>query len=294
MNTFIVGSNVDGGTGHNDYYLKIIGEHHVALVYYNKSGSIEREFNKIQQDDLIIIAYGSNKNKRCFYAGYAQSSNKGVFVLNGEELASGHIYLNDFTSLSNYNIQFNENNAYGQSRQPAAVYQLYETNPADKSVIDQIKSIIKEENNKMKKEIYEILTNNYNLILTGAPGTGKTYLAKQIAAKMIFGEDINLDEMSDDEKAKFEYQYKFVQFHPSSDYTDFVEGIRPVTKENNYAFKRKDGIFKEFCKRAVYINIEYHKVVISKLKEFCEYLSPKLCGNGFAMPSSVIPIRRAS
>ena len=100
MNTFIVGSNVDGGTGHNDYYLKIIGEHHVALVYYNKSGSIEREFNKIQQGDLIIVAYGSNKNKRCFYAGYAQSSNKGVFVLNGEKLASGHIYLNDFTSLS--------------------------------------------------------------------------------------------------------------------------------------------------------------------------------------------------
>lgn len=119
-----------------------------------------------------------------------------------------------------------------------------------------------------------LLTNNYNLILTGAPGTGKTYLAKQIAAKMIFGEDINLDEMSDDEKAKFEYQYKFVQFHPSYDYTDFVEGIRPITKDdNNYGFERKDGIFKEFCKRAVYINIEYHKLVINKLKEFCEYLS---------------------
>ena len=119
----------------------------------------------------------------------------------------------------------------------------------------------------------ELLQNNRNLILTGAPGTGKTYLAKQIAAKMIFGEDKNLDEMTDDEKAKFEYQYKFVQFHPSYDYTDFVEGIRPVTKnDNTYGFERKDGTFKEFCKRAVYINIEYHKLVLSKLKEFCEYL----------------------
>ena len=89
MNTFIVGSNVDGSTGQNDYYLNIINKHHVALVYYNLSGTIEREFNKIQQGDLIIIAYGSNKNKRCFYAGYAQSSNKGAFVLNGEELAEG-------------------------------------------------------------------------------------------------------------------------------------------------------------------------------------------------------------
>ena len=111
----------------------------------------------------------------------------------------------------------------------------------------------------------ELLQNNRNLILTGAPGTGKTYLAKQIAAKMIFGEDKNLDEMTDDEKAKFEYQYKFVQFHPSYDYTDFVEGIRPVTKEGgSYGFERKDGIFKEFCKRAGYFTF-----IISILKDFC-------------------------
>lgn len=121
-----------------------------------------------------------------------------------------------------------------------------------------------DDENDILSKCQELLESNYNLILTGAPGTGKTYLAKQIAAKMIFGEDKNLDEMSDDEKAKFEYQYKFVQFHPSYDYTDFVEGIRPVTKENNnYGFERKDGTFKEFCKRAV---------IFDKLQDFCEYL----------------------
>lgn len=127
--------------------------------------------------------------------------------------------------------------------------------------------------NDLLNKCQELLKSNYNLILTGAPGTGKTYLAKQIAAKMIFGEDKNLKDLNDDEKAKFEYQYKFVQFHPSYDYTDFVEGIRPVTKnDDTYGFERKDGTFKKFCNRAVYINIEYHKLVISKLKEFCEYL----------------------
>lgn len=116
----------------------------------------------------------------------------------------------------------------------------------------------------------ELLKSNNNLILTGAPGTGKTYLAKQIAAKMIFGEDKNIDKMNDDEKAKFEYQYKFVQFHPSYDYTDFIEGIRPITKnDDTYGFKRKDGTFKEFCKKAIIVKE-------NDIKTFCEHIKKEI------------------
>lgn len=79
-----------------------------------------------------------------------------------------------------------------------------------------------------------LLEANKNLILTGAPGTGKTYLAKAIADAM-------------------GAEYEFVQFHPSYDYTDFVEGLRPTPpdKNGNIGFERKDGVFKEFCKRAI-------------------------------------------
>ena len=87
-------------------------------------------------------------------------------------------------------------------------------------------------------EYSELLEKIQNLILTGAPGTGKTYLAKQIAAKLI---GCKLDELSDSK------QYGFVQFHPSYDYTDFVEGLRP---NNSNSFKRMDGIFKAFCAEA--------------------------------------------
>ena len=100
------------------------------------------------------------------------------------------------------------------------------------------------------KVMVDTLIHNHNLILTGAPGTGKTYMAKQIAQLMIFGQI--KDDMNDDEKKQFNEQCGFVQFHPSYDYTDLVEGLRPVHNDNdNVGFERKDGVFKEFCKKAI-------------------------------------------
>lgn len=88
-------------------------------------------------------------------------------------------------------------------------------------------------NSKIEKCI-RLLETNKNLILTGAPGTGKTYLAKSIAEAM-------------------GAEYEIVQFHPSYDYTDFVEGLRPTPPDShgNIGFERKDGVFKTFCKKAI-------------------------------------------
>ena len=85
-------------------------------------------------------------------------------------------------------------------------------------------------------ECKKLLEANYNIILSGAPGTGKTYMAKQIALDITGSEN----------------RIEFVQFHPSYDYTDFVEGLRPTPPSGStIGFERKDGIFKEFCEKAL-------------------------------------------
>ena len=91
----------------------------------------------------------------------------------------------------------------------------------------------------LAKNLAELLKNTKNLILHGAPGTGKTYLARKIAEEM-------------------NAEVGFVQFHPSYDYTDFVEGIRPTNSEDNTvnSFKRQDGIFKKFCEKALKTTIK--------------------------------------
>ena len=130
---------------------------------------------------------------------------------------------------------------------PAISYHAWQSNKNNNKVVETQNMNDFSEPKEMKTSKYQayidLLKQTHNLVLTGAPGTGKTHMARKIAKEM------GAESM-------------FVQFHPSYDYTDFVEGLRPIDNgEGHIVFERKDGVFKEFCRKAVQNLIDSSKSV---------------------------------
>lgn len=246
MNKFyVISPNVDG-TGENvKDFLKTMFEEHLTLMGWDSDNPKGQMFRRMDIGDYVICAQGANKNKRVFFAGKVSSKTHGEGPYQRR--------LSGFVDLRQNVVFFDETNSYGAASQIPAIYELKKNIPSDKKICNMIKNIVDMAEKDESLELHaHLVENNKNLILTGAPGTGKTYLAKQIAAQLILGKEYDERTASDDEQLKMKEQCGFAQFHPSYDYTDFVEGLRPKQDEvGNVGFERTDGVFKLFCKKAI-------------------------------------------
>ena len=121
--------------------------------------------------------------------------------------------------------------------------------------------IMSQENiNQKKMELVEninsIINNKKNIIIQGAPGTGKTYITASLALRILGDSTIyptHAKLMEAYEQKRKEGQIEFVTFHQSMDYEDFVEGLKPTISENetdDVHYKIESGIFKRICDNA--------------------------------------------
>ena len=144
------------------------------------------------------------------------------------------------------------------------------------AIIDCLIKQFKKEYKIKKTPQYDLLLANKQLIMNGAPGTGKTYSARNIIADILFD---NLCESENKKEEIKKVRMDMVQFHPSYDYTDFIDGIRPDLSGNELKYSLKNGSFKSFCRRAGVIErILVAGVEVDTVDKFSEVVDEFLVG----------------
>lgn len=262
-NYWVVSPNVKNNDEENKWK-EFLSNNPYSFIGWDEDNQFGNTFiNTIKKGDVILNAQRKNWKPHVFGIGIVSNDKCDWQEIENTPSGAYCRQLNPYLTkerVSKLNLDFNGTAYYGDNKQIPALYQLHpHRNENDKRLVE----IIEKELEMAKKEqdiqmFVDLLKTNKNIILTGAPGTGKTFLAKQIAKQLIG--------VKTDEELEESGQFNFVQFHPSYDYTDFVEGLRPTPPDENgiIGFELKNGVFKEFCKKA----LDVEAVNIQKINDF--------------------------
>lgn len=196
---------------------------------YDQFKEIYKSYIGQDEKDVIKILSGKNFKYPNDYADKKETWNRKVLEMKGRNQNAGRGGIPDFGTLFKAYLKFLfffNNSNYS--------YPLTDDDIKKKvNSIDNIRDSIFLDDDKIST-ILSVLNRNKNIILSGAPGVGKTFMAKRLAYLSMSSED--------------DSRIKMVQFHQNYSYEDFIEGYRPKTTENG--FELKSGPFVKFAKKA--------------------------------------------
>lgn len=115
-----------------------------------------------------------------------------------------------------------------------------------------------------RDEVTDLWRYKKNIVLQGAPGTGKTYEVPELIVRLCRSLPQKSGKSADRKTVMAAYEQlvkegrvAFTTFHQSMDYEDFVEGLKPEVTEGSVCYSVVDGLFKQLCAKAQMPSAEY-------------------------------------
>lgn len=203
----------------------------------------------IKPNDILILKTSSTKGEK-HDLPFIRIHAVGIVESEVEKIENSEHYRCRVNYIEMPETKDFDGNKYGAYRQT-----LHECN--DKEIIDYVNQLFAMDTTTAPNhtdKYAQILRQKKNLILQGAPGTGKTYNTAALALSICEVTDVNLKDhdavMQRYKQLQDEDRIGFCTFHQSMDYEDFVEGIKPNTENGTVSYDVEVGIFKRIADRA--------------------------------------------
>ena len=300
---------------------------HIQMHLPEGKGGVEIDSKQMLLEKEPVIGTGEWEDKQCVDFKTIAKGNIVLVRKGSEAIALCEIIGDNFTdeklTEKYYNVNFRKVRILGWAehyKQPRPSLFSQGSFKSCSSTTEQFKFIdewIKYiQSHSFISNCAKLLKEKKNIILQGAPGTGKTYNTAAIALTALGVKDVDLsdhkavmtmyEQMRYDKEKNPNGQIGFCTFHQSMDYEDFVEGIKIQKDENdNVSYNVEDGIFKRISDKAK-SNLELSKKNSNELETeirtrevfdgFCEDIQLKLNETDFVelKPESKMKIRKVS
>ena len=216
----------------------------------NLTGMLHAIANEIKEGDIVLAKFSTSDIVGMgIVTGDYRYDEKSVYGKHCRDMSWTHKGLWHCASILK---------EFGQNNFPVKALTNVTKSKYIPKIFEMIEGDNKQDNNTqtleaMMEEI-QILKQKKQIILQGAPGTGKTYKTAAIAVGMCNPTFSDFEDhkkvMEEYERLQDEGQIAFCTFHQSMDYEDFIEGLKPEVKGDAVEYNVENGIFKTICELA--------------------------------------------